>query len=517
MIQALKSFIDRTTMYRLVLYYLLVLYAAALVFGTIGLLPYAPLALIWSGVVLLVSAWLANTFFAWAFDAVTNLESVYITPLILTLILTPVGVSDLSGTIILAVIAAVAMASKYILAIGKKHLFNPAAVAVALSGLVLGVYASWWVAGNIPLLPFILVGGVMMVQKLRKADLVLAFGITAVIVVAFKSLDPIAGVWAMFLHSALFFFAFVMLTEPLTMPPTRRLRIMYGVLVGILFVPGLSIGSVYLSPELALVAGNLFSYLVSPKGRYMLSFVERRTLASGIYEYLFQSDRPLQFKPGQYLEWTLSSVPLDSRGNRRFFTIASAPGDPHIALGVRFYDKPSAFKRTLAALPTTAMVSAASLAGDFTMPSDQKKKLAFFAGGIGVTPFASMARYAIAAGESRDAVLLYSSKTAAEVAYKEVFTNASRVGWRTVYAHSEEPSPGAHHGFIDAELIKKEIPDYAERLFYISGPPGMVDAMKETLLTLGVSRFNIKTDFFPVSRNGLALRQESIYHQRRPN
>ena len=497
MIREINSFIDRTTMYRLVLYYLLVLFVAALIFGAIGMLPYAPISIIWSGIVLLLAAWVTNTFFSWAFDAVTNFESVYITALILTLIITPVAFSDYSGTITLIIIAAVAMASKYLFAIGKKHLFNPAAIAVALSGLVLGVYASWWVAGNIPLLPFILVGGIMMVRKLRKADVVLAFFATTILVEAFKSSNPISGVWAMFLHSALFFFAFVMLTEPLTMPPTRKLRIAYGVLVGILFVPGLSIGALYFSPELALLAGNLGSYFVSPKGRSMLTFVERRALANGVYEYLFKINRPLRFKPGQYLEWTLGAVPLDARGNRRFFTIASAPEDKLVALGVRFYDEPSAFKRTLATLASGAPISVASLSGDFVMPSDTKKKLAFLAGGIGVTPFASMARHAIMTGESRDVHLIYSCKTAPEIAYKEVFTNASRVGWRTTYALSDESISGMHHGFINAELIKKEIPDYAERLFYISGPPGMVDAMKTILLTLGVSRLNIKTDFFP--------------------
>ena len=484
-------------MYRLVLYYLLVLFVAALLFGALGLLPYAPLSLLWSGLVLLAGAWVTNAFFAWAFDAVTNLESVYITPLILTLILTPVAFSDFSGSVTLALIAAVAMASKYLFAIRKKHLFNPAALAVAFSGLVLGVYASWWVAGNIPLLPFIFIGGIMVVHKLRKVDLVLAFGITAIVVAAFRSIDPLSGIWAMFLHSALFFFAFVMLTEPLTMPPTRRLRVIYGVLVGVLFVPGIQIGSVYFSPELALLAGNLFVYFASPKGRYMLSFVERRALANGIYEYLFESDRRLLFKPGQYLEWTLGAVPLDNRGNRRFFTVASAPEDSLVALGVRFYDKPSAFKCTLAELPAGAKISVTSLAGDFTMPRDTEKKLAFLAGGIGVTPFASMARHSLAAGESRDATLLYACKTADEIAYRNIFVDATRVGWRTVYALADELLPGTHHGFIDAELIKKELPDYAERLFYVSGPPKMVDAMKAMLLTLGVSRFNIKTDFFP--------------------
>jgi ferredoxin-NADP reductase len=257
--------------------------------------------------------------------------------------------------------------------------------------------------------------------------------------------------------------------------------------VGALFIWSPHIGSFYFSPELALVVGNLFSYLVSPKGSYIFSLVERRTLANGIYEFIFSSDRKLIFKSGQYLEWTLDGVPTDNRGNRRFFTVASAPEDAIVMIGTRFSDKPSAFKRTLAELTVGAIISASSLGGDFIMPKDKKRKLAFLAGGIGVTPFASMARHCITSSEARDTVLLYSSKTEEEFAYRDVFASASRSGWRTYY----------QIGIIDAGLIQREIHDYAERLFYISGPPSMVDAMKHTLINLGVSRFNIKTDFFP--------------------
>jgi len=472
---ALKKFIDRTTMYRLMLYYLLVLFVVSL--------PFYSVALIWSTVVLIISSWLSNRLFARIYGAVTNFESVFITAFILALIMTPVMFTDFVGSVTLALVAIFASASKYIIAIGGKHIFNPVAFAVALSAFFLGMPATWWVAGNPALMPIILIGGLIVVYKLRRFDLILAFGISAIVVVALTSKNPIAGIEATLLYSVLLFFGFVMLTEPLTTPPTRYLRVVYGVLIGVLFIQAPQIGSFYFSPEIALITGNLFSYIVSPKGRYLLSLIERKTLANGIYEFIFRSDRKLLFKSGQYLEWTLGNVPSDNCGNRRFFTIVSAPEESTIALTTRISDKSSAFKRTLTNLQIGATISASSLAGDFVMPKDTKKKLAFLAGGIGVTPFASMARHCIKTGEQRDAILLYSSRVESEVAYKDVF---ARVGWRTTYSI----------GSIGSELIKSEIPDYLERLFYISGPPAMVDSMKRTLLSIGISRFSIKTDFF---------------------
>ncbi len=66
-----------------------------------------------------------------------------------------------------------------------------------------------------------------------------------------------------------------MLTEPLTMPSTNNLRNIYGALVGVLFAPAFHLGSFYSTPEIALVIGNLFSYLVSPKRRLILSLKDR--------------------------------------------------------------------------------------------------------------------------------------------------------------------------------------------------------------------------------------------------
>ena len=69
----------------------------------------------------------------------------------------------------------------------------------------------------------------------------------------------------------LVFFATVMLTEPLTTPPTTALRIPYGILTGILFAPAIHFGGIYSTPELSLVIGNVFSYLISPKKKLTLA------------------------------------------------------------------------------------------------------------------------------------------------------------------------------------------------------------------------------------------------------
>ena len=70
--------------------------------------------------------------------------------------------------------ATLAMASKYIVARHHLHLFNPAALAVVVTGVFAGQTASWWVATS-AMTPYVIVGGLLVVRKLRRGDLVLMF------------------------------------------------------------------------------------------------------------------------------------------------------------------------------------------------------------------------------------------------------------------------------------------------------------------------------------------------------
>jgi ferredoxin-NADP reductase len=191
---------------------------------------------------------------------------------------------------------------------------------------------------------------------------------------------------------------------------------------------------------------------------------------------------------------------LDDRGNRRPFTIASAPSESEVRLGVKFYRGSSAFKRSLAAMKPGDVIYGSHLAGSFTLPADSKRKLAFIAGGIGITPFRSMVSEMVARGDRRSVVMLYGVNKPDEVAYADLLDRAEReLGLRTVYALAKGDirASNVHRGFIDADLIQREIPDYRERLFYVSGPRMMVLRFQSVLRDLGLSRSRVKIDFFP--------------------
>jgi ferredoxin-NADP reductase len=293
-----------------------------------------------------------------------------------------------------------------------------------------------------------------------------------------------------------------MLTEPLTAPPTLGKRRVYGALVGALFIPQAHLGALYSTPELALCLGNLYSYAASPKRRWVLTLRKKTRLASDVMEFTFRPQRGLAFAPGQYLEFTLGHSGVDSRGNRRYFTLASSPTEDQVRLGVRFSQPGSSYKRALAQMDGRVPLLSGQLAGDFTLPADPRDKLVFIAGGIGITPFRSILKYLIDTGQRRDIILLYANRHAEDIVYQDVLAEAqTRLGARVYYtltdpAHAPHGWRGAL-GRVDGRMIAAAAPDYRERCVYVSGPPDMVRATAAALRALGVPRRQIKRDYFP--------------------
>ncbi len=391
---------------------------------------------------------------------------------------------------------------------------------MAVTYLAVNQAASWWV-GTPAMLPFVLVGGLLMTRKIRRFELVFSFMEGAAVLTLAAALlgrqSPIGALSTLLLYSPLFFFAFVMLTEPLTAPPTAGLRNLYGALVGVLFTPAFHLGSFYTTPEIALLIGNAFAWLVSPKNRVVLYLKQKRQIAPHAWDFIFApSGRParkLAFAPGQYMEWTLGHEEPDSRGVRRYFTLASSPTEPEVRLGVRVNQPSSSYKEALLAMDPGDEIIAGQLAGDFTLPRDPKQPLVFIAGGIGITPYRSMIKYLLDTHEHRPITLFYSAVTPNDFVYRDVFHQAEReLSIRAVYvAERTQDVPAGPSvlagpegsrdwtgevGRIRPELIQACAPDYQESMFYVSGPNVMVDAVKGMLRKMGIPDGQIRADFF---------------------
>lgn len=493
----LASFTNSLTMYLTTVYALLGIVGMSLVLSTAGVLGFSFFALLGTLSILLASTYCSSRLFAWTFNTQHNRASGLITSLILYLTLAP-GDSSIE-LFKIALVGCLATASKYLLAWRGRHVFNPAALAL-LAASTLGLApALWWVATPL-LLPVVLVAGLVIVTKTRRYLMVgvfLAVALATSVIVAGANSYPVTEALRLDIMSGpLVFFAAVMLTEPLTSPATRRHQIGYASLTGLLYSAQLPVVS---TPHSALLIGNLYAFVTQPWRRALVFYVKTcQQIAPRIYELTLRSGTPLAYTAGQYIELQIPHANQDSRGTRRIFSIASAPGDTTIRLATKLPPtRASSFKRALAQLTPATQLRATYIGGDFVLPHDTDTPLLWIASGIGITPFRAMAEVLATTRTMQQVTLLYHAYTPADLVYLTYFQQIARHTQLTVIpivAHPNRAWTGARGG-LSSKLLASHIPDISRHIVYISGSPTVVESTRD-LFGGTYTPKHIRTDYF---------------------
>jgi glycine betaine catabolism B len=294
----IAAFLKKATMYRLTVYYLVGLLALGELFGAIGWISVDPLSLLETTVGLLAVTLAADLALSRLLGAWNGRESAVITALILALIAGPASLGAERARFGAVLMSGVfAIAAKYLLAYKRQQLFNPAAVGIFLSSLAFKEFASWWV-GQPALLPAVILGGALLVWKVRRIKMTAFFLASFALMVFGSGLvqglsagQALGSVGFVFFSTEAFFLAAVMLTEPKTSPKSFGFQAVFAGVAAFFMIPQLSLFGVNSSPELALLVANLFAFSVAPKGRHYLELKERVDFGRGISSFAFAYPR----------------------------------------------------------------------------------------------------------------------------------------------------------------------------------------------------------------------------------
>jgi ferredoxin-NADP reductase len=505
--QWLDRITGTVTMYRLILICLVAIVVETVLLSLTGVISQSPLAIIATGLVAIIFTNASNWVFGKLFKVRPHTESSFITGLLLLFIFEPVNPLDPSALLKfggIALAGIIASASKYLLAFRGRHLFNPAAVGAFVVTLItpLGDFAAWWLA-TAWLLPVTVVLGFVVLYRTRRYLMAGVF-VVAVFFLTFwvygGSGQPLSvTLLEPFTTFSTIFFAAFMLSEPLTMPPHRWQQLVEALIVAIVFTVPLHIGTFSLTtPQFALLVGNLFAFFFGQRRGIRLDFLGKRELTPTSWELSFRPQRPIRFQAGQYMELTIPHAKADVRGQRRIFSVASAPVETDvIRFGLNTAERSSSLKKALLGLEPGEVVSATEVGGDFLLPKDLTRPLLFVAGGIGITPFMSHLEQIEGASESRDVVVVYSASSATELAYSD---RLKALGHPVLLLAPAAPKPLPKNwtylgrGPLTADSLASAIPDVKSRAAYVSGPPAFVHVVR-TLLHKAQAQ-SVKTDFF---------------------
>ena len=204
------------------------------------------------------------------------------------------------------------------------------------------------------------------------------------------------------------------------------------------------------------------------------------------------------FQAGQFLQVTLT---VNGAEQSKYFSFSSAPTEK----GYFEFTKKmtgSDFSKALGQLKLGDTLALKMPLGSFVL-DEAVPKQAFLSGGIGITPIRSMLKDASDRCLPGDRVLFYSNRSPEDIVFREELEAMAkdRKDLRVVLSldTAEVCPPGwkGKCGFISAAMIKKELPDYAERIFYVCGPPVMVTHLVSMLeMQLQVKPEYIKKENF---------------------
>lgn len=204
-------------------------------------------------------------------------------------------------------------------------------------------------------------------------------------------------------------------------------------------------------------------------------------------------DGKLDFKPGQYM-----MIELDTGDDENVhpLSIASSPTEDFLLFSTKISQ--SSFKQKFNSLQIGDKVKLKGPMGIFVL-NENAKEVIFLGGGIGITPFRDMIKYASDKKLPMKLTLLYSNKTPNDIVYKDEWPvfEEENPNLKVVNTITDDASSwNWKRGRINEQMIREFCNDINNALFYICGPPGMVDGLSNLLKTMNVPQSNVKIEKF---------------------
>jgi len=215
-----------------------------------------------------------------------------------------------------------------------------------------------------------------------------------------------------------------------------------------------------------------------------------------IKSFQFSVPDDFTFKPAQHV---VLELPINGKKQMKSFSISSSPlSKGYIETTKRI--GPSGFSKIMGSLKEGDTVKIKGPYGFFIL--NEKKDAVMIAGGIGITPFKNMLEYASEKKLPIKITLLFSNKTPEDIPFREELDVLHRENSNLKIIHTiTRPGEGKEEwngltGHIGEEMIRKAVGNFEDKIFYICGPPSMVNSIFSMLKEIGVQKEQIVLERF---------------------
>ena len=202
-------------------------------------------------------------------------------------------------------------------------------------------------------------------------------------------------------------------------------------------------------------------------------------------------------RAGQHVDVRLTAE--DGYQAQRSYSIASAPEDEHLVLTVERLEDGEVSPYLVDELrPGDQLELRGPIGGYFVWETELGGPLLLLAGGSGIVPLRCILRHRAAAGSAVPARLLYSSRSLAEVIYRDELERAADgVDVRLTLTREQPEGWTGYARRIDGVLLAELAwPAGESPLTYICGPTAFVETAASALVRLGHEPQRIRTERF---------------------
>ena len=231
---------------------------------------------------------------------------------------------------------------------------------------------------------------------------------------------------------------------------------------------------------------------------YIAEVIDIGSSVDGVKSFRLSRPESFSFNPGQ---WLFVFLDINGEEEKKPLSLSSSPTEKeYIEFTKRLTG--SDFSKKLDLIKKGDKIKVDMPYGTFTFDGELKK-IALLSGGIGITPFKSICKNAADKNLDTDIVLLYGNSSPENIIFKDELDEIMSINARfklvnTITAPIASGIEWAGcSGMIDGAMVRREIPDYKERVFFMCGPPGMVKCLISMLKTeLNVPESNIRKENF---------------------
>jgi ferredoxin-NADP reductase len=221
--------------------------------------------------------------------------------------------------------------------------------------------------------------------------------------------------------------------------------------------------------------------------QYIVKIKSIKKLTHDVLQIVTEKPYAYTFVSGQATDISVNNT--EWKDKKRPFTFTCLPGDNYIEFTIKTYPAHQSVTNQLLLLKKDDELILHEVFGDIVY----KGEGVFIAGGAGVTPFISIFRYLESKHQLGNNKLIFANKTKFDIILEEEFKEL--LGNNFINILSEEKVNGFANGQITREFIQANSGGL-NKIFYLCGPPPMMEAVEKQLIDLHVPKKSIVKEVF---------------------